>query len=136
MFPAPKTAIEPSHVVITPVSEQDHYWLNEKYPASTALEHYKRVFASWRPCYGRERGWESFGDRTTDQPTYVHQLLRHWVNPANDTSVTLGLRYISSGSNYRITPDTDRQFVVLVRVKQPNASQTLVEMGVTCEKDS
>jgi hypothetical protein len=137
MFPVPKSAIEPGHVVIAPgVSEQDHFWLNEKYPSSSALEHYRRIFSGWRHCVTRDEGWESFGDQSGGREKFVHQRLRHWVNSSNDVAVTLALTYTSNGLKHRVSPESDRQFVVLVRVKQPNASKTLAEMGAKCEKDT
>jgi hypothetical protein len=136
MYPVPSNAIDPGHTVIAPnVSEQDHFFLNEKYPSSSAVEHYNRVFSGWRACFG-EKQWSSFGDRSSGEERFIHQLTRHWVNAANNESVTLALRYTSPGLRHRASPDSDRQFVVLVRLKQPNASQTLKEMGVTCGKDT
>ena len=137
MFPTPSNAIKPTHDVIVPgVSEQDHFWLSETYPKSSAVEHYRKIFAGWRPCYGRERNWSSFVDRSGEGPRYIHQLLRHWASPANDVAVTLGLRYTSSGLGQRVNPDTDEQSVVLVRIKHSDAVKFLEEMDVKCEKAS
>ena len=135
MFPVPTGAIEPEHVVVVPgVSEQDHFWLKEKYPATSALSHYKKVLADWRYCPAREGGWQSFGDQSPAQ--HVHQQMHHWVNIADDTVVVLGLRYTSEGVKYRAAPETDRQFVVLIRVKQKGASKSVAQMGGACGKDS
>ena len=137
MFPVPKNAIEPGHAVIAPgASEQDHFWLKESFPSSSAVDHYERIFSKWRPCHGRESGWESFGDRSKGDERFVHQRLRYWVNAANDTAVTLALMYTSTGLTPRARPDTDRQFVVLIRLKQPDAAKLLSEMGAKCEKDT
>jgi hypothetical protein len=137
MFPIPPGAVSPDHVVISPgASEQDHFWLDEKYPGTSALDHYRKIFAAWRSCPMRMSGWESFGDKSSGQSSFLHQQLHHWVNKANDTAIVLALRYESQGSTYRISPDSNRQFVVLVRLKQKNVSKTLAEMGALCGKDS
>lgn len=133
MFPLPKGAAKPSHVVIAPgVSEQDYFWLNEAYPSSSALDHYARVFAKWRPCHQREMGWSGFGDVSGGRDEYVHQRMRHWVNAADDVAITLALRYTSQGATFHRAPDNDEQYVALIRMKQPNASATFAKMGVTC----
>jgi hypothetical protein len=134
MYSVPNGAVEVAHVVLLPgVGEQDYFWLKEKYPSSSALGYYSRVFSGWRPCYGRQREWWSFGDQSSGEDRFIHQLSRHWVNAANDTAVTLVLKYTSSGLNRRVMPDTDRQFVAVVRYKHRNAAKDLGEIGVKCE---
>ena len=137
MFPIPTGAVTPDHVVISPgASEQDHFWLNEEYPGTSAVEHYRKVFAGWRPCPGRHVGWETFGDRASGDDRFIHRQLHHWVNKANDTAVALVVQYSSKGSTYRISPDSNKQFVALIRITQKDASKTLAEMGAICAKDS
>jgi hypothetical protein len=135
MYPVPTGAIDAVHDVLqTNVHEQDSFWLIQKYPSSTAVEHYQRVFAGWRNCYGPEREWWSFGDHSTGEDRFIHQLLRHWLNAANDTAVTVVLRYSSSGIEDRAVPDNERQFVVVLRHRQPDAEKYLNDNEVQCEK--
>ena len=135
MSPVPKGASEVGHVVLTPgVAEQDHFFLSEKYPGTTAHEHYERMFRGWRPCYWNQRGWNKFGDATSN--VYIHEAVRFWVNPNNDTSVMVGLRYTSPGLQPRSEPESSRQFVVLVRHIVANAEKHLAELEAKCEKAS
>jgi hypothetical protein len=137
MFPVPASAITPAHVVVSPgASEQDHFWLEEAYPGASAVDHYGKVFAGWRKCPTLNNGWVSFGEQSSSQARFIHQQLHYWVSKADDTAITLALRYDSQGSTYRIAPDSTRQFVVLLRLKQKNVSKTLAEMGAICAKDS
>ena len=137
MFPVPKAAIHPGHHVIAPgIAEQDHFWLKEAFPSSSAIDHYDRIFAKWQRCRSRDDGWDSFGDLAKGEQRYVHQRLRYWVNAANDTAVTLALVYNSKGTQSRPVPENDDQFVVLVRHMQPNASKLLSDVGAKCGKDT
>ena len=135
MFPTPTNAIDPSHVVISPgASEQDYFWLKETNPGSSAIDHYSRVFAKWKPCRESESGWSTFGDRANGRDERVHQLTRYWVSTQNDTAVTVLLKYASPGATTtRPTPASDRQFVAVVRIKVPDAKATLAGMGIACE---
>ena len=137
MFPLPEGATGATHMVLaSDGAEEDYFWLNEKYPSFTALTHYSSVFSGWRQCYGKAREWRSFPDQQTGEDLYVHLLVRHWVNKANDTSFTLILRYGSKGLAPRSVPDSDRQLVALVKRTRPNAAEKLEEIGNTCEKDT
>ena len=134
MFAPPKGALDASHVVLQPgVVEQDHFWLNEAYPSSSAIDHYSRVFTKWRACRSTEEGWSSFGDLANGPARFVHQLTRYWASPSNDVAVTVALRYTSSGFQHRENPDNNRQLVIVLRHKWPNASAELASMGVKCE---
>jgi hypothetical protein len=133
MFPVPKGALAPSHVVITPgVSEQDHFSLNERFPGTSAIEHYRGLFAAWRPCTWATAGWSSFGDLSQGDKRFIHQFARHWVNRANDTAVTVVLRYTSAGAQQREVPDNERQTVVVIRVTAPDAAKQMAELGARC----
>jgi hypothetical protein len=137
MFPLPEGAIGATHIVLgADGAEQDYFWIKEKYPSFTALTHYSAVFSGWRQCYGIAREWRSFPEQQTGADLYVHLLVRHWVNKANDTSFSLILRYSSKGLEPRVAPDSDRQYVALVRRTRPNAAEKLEEIGNKCEKDT
>ncbi len=133
MFPAPGNATNPNHAVIAPgVSEQDYFLLKEKYPGTSAVTHYAKVFAKWRRCTSDDK-WTSYADRANGADVFVHQQIHHWLNKSNDQAVALIVRYKSPGATIRATPDTDEQFVALVRITQPNMTKKLGEMGVKCE---
>jgi hypothetical protein len=135
MFPLPSGAIDPGHVVLQPgVGEQDYFWINEKYPGTTAMDHYSKLFSKWHLCRGWNEAWSSYVDRTGGKNTFVHQLVRHWTNPSNDMAIVVAAKYDSPGSVYRTTPDNERQYVAVMRYKVPDASKFLVELGVKCEK--
>jgi hypothetical protein len=135
MYPVPPGAVGVSHDVLQPkVHEQDSFWLDERFPSSSAVEHYQRIFSGWRTCYGSDRNWWSYGDRSSGEERVIHQLSRHWLNAANDTAVTVVLKYSSGGSEQRDTLDDARQFVVVLRHRQPNAEKYLAEIEVKCDK--
>jgi hypothetical protein len=134
MFALPKGAIDASHVVLQPVTaEQDYFWLNDAYPSSSAMDHYTRVFAKWRPCRGSENGWSSFGDHSGLTDQFVHQYVRHWLSRSGDVAVTVLLKYTSPGLGQRERPDSDRQFVVVLRHGGSKLSAELASIGVSCE---
>src|SRR5713226_2989811 len=84
MYPVPTGAAEVGHVALQPgIAEQDHFFLAEKYPGASAMEHYSKVFSKWRPCYWNERGWSSFSDASGSEPRFIHRFVRHWVSPNN-----------------------------------------------------
>lgn len=135
MYPLPSGATNVGHVALEPGTiEQDHFLVAEKYPGSSAMDHYGKVFSKWRSCYWNDRGWYSFGDASGEKPQFVHQLVRHWVSPRNDVAVTVLIRYTSTGLTYRAAPDNERQSVVVLRRKSKNAEKELGEIGATCDK--
>jgi hypothetical protein len=135
MYPVPKGALEVGHVALQPgVYEEDHFFLTEQYPGTSALKHYASIFSRWRSCHGTDDGWQSFPDASGSEHLFVHQLIRHWVNPHNDVAVTLVLRYASPGLATREVPSSDRQFVAVMRLQHVDAEKQLVGMGVNCAK--
>jgi hypothetical protein len=98
------------------------------------LASYASVFSRWHSCHGADDGWRSFADASGSEHLFVHQLIRHWVNPHNDVAVTLVLRYASPGLAMREVPSSDRQFVAVVRLQHVDAEKELVESGVNCAK--
>ncbi len=134
MFPLPNGALESRHVALQlGVYEQDSFVLEEAYPSTSALAHYERVFAKWVSCPARPSQWESFGDVSGVQPRFHHQLMRHWVNPGNNTAVTVALRYTSTGSHVRAAPDSTRQSVTVLRLNTKNAKSSLAQIGAACD---
>ena len=137
MYPAPKGALGVEHVSVQPgVYEEDYLVLAERYPGASALKHYVTIFSHWHPCRGyRDDGWESFGDASGTDKVFVHQLIKHWVNPQNDVAVTLVLRYESPGLATREVPSSDRLFVAVTRLQHVDAEKEVVKMGaVSCAK--
>jgi hypothetical protein len=134
MYPVPKGAIEVGHVALSRVYEEDHFFLLERYPHTSAVKHYASIFSRWRLCHGSDEEWQSFGDASHSEPVFVHQLMRHWVNRQNDVAVTLVLRYESPGLTDRETPSTNRQFVVLTRLRQMDADKELAPLRVKCAR--
>jgi hypothetical protein len=135
MFAVPEGATKVGHVVLqSGVAEEDHFLLTEKYPGSAAADHYSRILSSWRPCTAKQTQWTSFGDINDGKEQTVHELSRHWVNKANDTSVTLLLKYTSAGIKRGAVPDNDMQYVVVVRKKLKGASKEFSDLGLTCQK--
>jgi hypothetical protein len=135
MYPVPKSAVEVGHDVLQQgVYEEDHFFLTEHYPGTSALNHYENIFSRWRSCHGTSDGWQSFGDARGSEPVFTHQLLRYWVNPQNDVALTLVLMYQSPGLATREAPSSDRQFVALTRLRQGDAEKHLAQMGVKCAK--
>jgi hypothetical protein len=135
MYPVPNGAVEIGHDTLQPgVYEEDHFFLTERYPRSSAQEHYANIFSRWRSCHGTSKGWQSFGDAAGSEHVFVHQLVRYWVNPENNLAVTLVLRYESPGLATRETPSSDRQFVAILRLRQANAEKHLAQLGATCAK--
>jgi hypothetical protein len=134
MYPLPKGAVEIGHVAIQPhVYEEDHFRLNERFPGTSAVQHYSAIFAGWRACRGSDRGWVTFPDASGTAPQFVHQLLRFWVNAKNDEAVTLVLRYESPGLSTRDVPSSDDQFVALTRLRHIDAENQLFgKMGLRC----
>ena len=136
-YPVPKGASEVGHVALQPgAAEQDHFFLVEKYPGSSAMDHYRKVFAKWRPCYWNEREWSSFADAAGPKPQFIHRLVRHWASAANDVAVTVAIQYTSPGMASRTVPANDRQFVVVAIRKSANAEKDLAEIGAKCEKST
>lgn len=133
MYPVPPNAIEVGHDVLVPGTyEEDRFFLVEDYPGTSALEHYRKVFATWHLCTGSTTTWESFPDAAGREPAFVHQLIRHWVNPRNDSIITLVLMYSSSGLAERQTPATNRQFVAITRQRHVAARQEMEKRGIKC----
>jgi len=133
MYEVPRGALEVRHVALQPgVYEQDSFVLEEPYPSTSALEHYERVFAKWQSCSSKGSQWESFGDVSAPEPKFHHQLIRHWVNPSNNTAIIVALRYSSAGAQFRSAPDNPHQGVFVLRLKVKNAKSALAQTGVIC----
>jgi hypothetical protein len=138
MYPLPIGAVDAAHVRLqSHAAEEDYFWIKEQFPSSSALDHYSRIFADWHPCRGiakQEWSFSEDGDESHGGNRAVHRLIRQWANRANNRSVTLILEYRSAGVAYRISPDSDRQTVMVMRYKHRDAVKELAEMGITCEK--
>ncbi len=135
MFPLPKGAIEPAHVVLQAgIGEQDYFWFQEKYPGVAVMKHYASHFSTWRLCRGWDEAWSTYADTSRADHTFVHQLVRHWTSPSNDTEVTVAIKYDSPGIARRDLPASDRQYVAVIRHKVPDAQKFLAELGVKCNK--
>jgi hypothetical protein len=133
MFPMPRDALEPGHDVITPGTyEEDHFFLLEDYPGTSAATHYAKIFARWHPCEAPAAAWQSFGDASQSEPVFIHQLIRRWVNSRNDEVITLVLMYSSPGLSERSTPASNRQFVALTRLRHVDARRHVAEVGGRC----
>jgi hypothetical protein len=134
MYLVPDGAMNVDHAESDPgKGAEDFFWLQEKYPGTSALAHYRRIFADWRPCVSK-KGWSSDRDVVRsggkDETVYIHRIMEHWVNQANDTAVTAVLTY----SSFHPEPGS-RQFVRLHRIKTKNAEQFLHERaGANCRK--
>ena len=78
MYPVPKGALEVGHVALQPgVYEEDHFFLTEQYPRTSALTHYASIFSRWHSCHGAGDEWQSFADASGSEPLFIHQLIRH-----------------------------------------------------------
>lgn len=133
MYPLPKGADRPGHVVISQgVAEQDYFWLKAPYPTTPAVTHYTKVFSTWKQCGSPEKGWDSFGDVSSGQNRYLHQFVRYWISPTNDRAVTLLIQYQSAGVAPRKSPDDDSQYVVLVQHQVRDAAAFFASVDVKC----
>jgi hypothetical protein len=133
MFPVPPGARQPSHVVLERGSaEQDHFWLKAIYPATPALDHYTELFDKWLPCKPWEPGWRSFGDM--QKGMLFHQFIRHWISADNRQAVTVLFQYTSPGIKDRPRPDSDNQFVAVIRHRVPDAAAFFADTNVECAK--
>ena len=133
MFPVPPGARHPSHTVIDRGSaEQDYFWLKAPYPATPALDHYTKVFAQWIPCKPWEAGWRSFGDMQNGM--FFHQFSRHWRSADNKQAVTVLFQYTSPGIKDRPRPDSDNQFVAVLRYRVADAAAFFAETTIECPK--
>jgi hypothetical protein len=134
-FPVPKGALEPGHVALQPgLAEQDHFFMNEKYPGSSALTHYAQIFSRWRPCYWPQRDWETIPDASTDPSRLLHRRVRFWVAPTNNKWVMVTLQYASPGLADRAQPVSDRQFVVVAIRKTQDAKADLTLLDAKCDE--
>jgi hypothetical protein len=133
MYPVPKGALEVRYDALQPgIYEQDSFVIDQPYPSEIALQHYQRLFAGWRQCAAEGSQWQSFGDMSSSERKYHHQLIRHWVDQGNGIAVTVALRYTSKGSNARSRPDNSLQRVTVLRLKTKNATEVVEKMGVVC----
>ena len=135
IFPVPTGAEKPAHVVLSPrVAEQDYFWMKAEYPATPALDHYKKLFANWQQCGMPEKGWDGYGDMSNGQNRYLHNFVRYWISPANDRAVTVLFQYQSAGVANRKRPDNDNQFVALIQHRVSDAAAHFASIDVQCPK--
>jgi hypothetical protein len=116
--------------------KQVSYVLSVPYPDDRAVTHYRSVLTGWRECRTAESSWQSFGDLAVKPPRFVHQLLRAWVRPDNRAVATLALVYVSPGVEYRVSPETDKQRVVMIVSASANADEEVRDLGYVCSKDA
>ena len=135
MFPVPPGAEKADHVVLSPrIAEQDYFWMKAEYPLTPALEHYAKLFTTWRQCGAPEKGWDGYGDVSDGQNRYRHNFVRYWISPANDRAVTLLFEYQSGGVAYRKRPDNDNQFVAVIQYRVRDAAAHFASINVQCSK--
>jgi hypothetical protein len=134
MFQVPKGALEAEHITLQPgVAWQDHFFLKEKYPGSSALEHYSRAFFDWRSCFWAKRDWESILDASSGSVRQLHRRVRFWVSPTNREWVMVTLQYGSPmGSGGGLADD--RQYVVVAIRRSNNAIGELTEFDAKCDE--
>lgn len=74
-YPIPDGAIEVNHIrLIDTGGEQDYFKIKLPYLSTLVLEHYRKVFITWRECKHDEK-WQSFDDLSGLKPQAIHQLL-------------------------------------------------------------
>ena len=135
MFPVPPGAEMPAHVVLSPrIAEQDYFWMKAEYPATPALEHYAKLFASWRQCGSPEKGWDGYGDLSDGQNRYLHNFARYWISPTNDRAVTVLFQYQSPGVDTRRRPENDNQFIAVIQHRVRDAAAHFASIDVRCPK--
>jgi hypothetical protein len=134
MYPLPPRAREPEHHAIQPgVYEQDSFWVEQAYPSTSVVDHYQKVFAGWLTCSRSDTGWVSYLDARGGERELVHELTRFWINRANDTAITLILRYQSPDSLSATGPNNKQQVVYLLRNRVSDARKAQGELDTTCE---
>ena len=134
-FAVPAGAHDVKHVALQPgVAVEDHFFLNEPFPGSSAISHYERVFAEWRPCFWPERDWDVVPDSTVDPPRLLQRKVRYWAAPRNTEWVMVAIQYESPGLADRPVPARDEQQVVLVNRKSQDAISDLELVGAKCEE--
>ena len=134
-FPVPPGALEAAHVTLQAgVASQDSFFIHEKFPGSSALTHYERVFSDWRSCYWDERGWDTVPDASVTPPRLIHRRVRFWVAPTNAEWVMVSLQYESPGLAHRVAPTDERQYVVVAIRTSQDATQDLAALDVKCDE--
>jgi hypothetical protein len=134
MFQVPKGALEAEHVTLqSGVAWQDHFFLKEKYPGSSALDHYSQVFSDWRSCFWTNRDWESVLDGSSGSIRQLHRRVRFWASPTNRewVMVTLQSGTLNGGG---IRPADDRQYVVVSIRRSTDAISELMELDAKCDE--
>jgi len=111
---------------------QVFYKVKAQYPNKDVLNFYKTTIKSpWVKCT-EGNNWESFGDISGNEPLFIHQTSQRWVNRDKNRLLLLAIKYRSQGSESRETPDNSIQNVYLVEYYEPNITETLSILGVTC----
>jgi hypothetical protein len=133
MYSLPPNALEARHIKLSDTGdEQDYFFVEEAYPSTRVLDHYRTLFAGWTECTGPNPEWESFADSATGKLRYVRQLPRWWINAEGDTIVMVALLYESGDG---ISPEqAARQKVIVLRHKSTGAKNLAVQhLSLRCE---
>ena len=134
MYPLPPSARDPEHHSLQPgIWEQDSFWMEEAYPATSVVDYYGHLFVGWLPCRRDGNEWQSYEDLRSGDSVLVHEFVTGWISSTNDTAVTLILRY-ESLEHVGTTPNHEQQVVYLIRFRMLDARSHLSELGVTCAK--
>ena len=108
--------------------------LKSEYPQSAVVAHYYTgVSEDWQVCRSkRNRGWETYEDKTGKSPRQVHQLIRYWVNPDQRKMLTVIVRHYSKTKTTDCKPDNDEQHAVVVVSHSPELEKEIYLLKLAC----
>jgi hypothetical protein len=133
-YPVPEGAFDVGHAAIRPGrTEQDHFSIKLAFPSTAVIDHYRGYFSRFIECRGRGAPWEAGADTSAQTPRFIHQVVRHWVTEDNREMITLAIRYISAGTEWRDRPDDDVQRVTLLYEKAFDAKRAARSQGSSCD---
>jgi len=133
-YPVPEGAYDVGHASIRPGrTEQDHFSVKHAFPSTAVIDHYRGYFSRFSECRGRGTVWEAGPDAYAQPPRFVHQLVVLWVTDDNREMITLAIRYISAGTEWKDRPDNDVQRVTVLYEKVFDAKRAARSQGASCD---
>jgi len=114
-------------------TEQDHFSIKLAFPSTAVIDHYRGYFSRFIECRGRGAPWEAGADASAQTPRFMHQMVRHWITEDNREMITLAIRYVSAGTEWKDRPDNDVQRVTLLYEKLFDAKRAARSQGSSCD---
>lgn len=130
-LPVPPEAEDVQRIALAEGTYQLYYKARDPYPSTKYIGVYRDFLGAegWVNCSRENKGWDSYQDRSGEQPLLVHELSEYWVR--DDALVILSARYYSTRLSGGV-PDNEEQHVIVWMQESSQPEREVEKLGGNC----